>query len=154
MRNTFLKLALATALFTGIVSSGGLVHAINCSTTAPTTTQQAIQCGTDNAAGVPGNTKPTSINTTIAHIINLISVAVGIAAVIMIIVGGFRYITSAGKEEGIKSAKNTILYALIGLIVVALAQVIVNFVLDKATTTCAETTPGSGIFRDSAGRAC
>lgn len=73
------------------------------------------------------------VNSLITTIINVISVVVGVIAVIMIIIGGFRYITSGGKEEGVKGAKNTILYALIGLIVVALAQIIVKFVLNKAT---------------------
>ena len=60
---------------------------------------------------------------------------VGIIAVIMIIVGGFRYIASGGKQESITAAKNTILYAIIGLVIVALAQIIVKFVLEKSTTS-------------------
>ncbi len=98
------------------------------------TTQEAIQCGTDNAAGVPTGANPSGrIDHAIQSVINLISVAVGIVAVIMIIVGGFRYITSGGNQEGVKTAKNTIIYALIGLVIVALAQLIVNFVLNKTT---------------------
>jgi hypothetical protein len=52
----------------------------------------------------------------------------------MIIYGGFRYITSGGDSNGVTAAKNTILYAIIGLIIVALAQIIVNFVLNKTTS--------------------
>jgi hypothetical protein len=66
---------------------------------------------------------------TLRKFVNIISVIIGIVAVIMIIFGGFRYITSGGKQESVSAAKNTILYALIGLIIVALAQVIVRFVL-------------------------
>lgn len=80
------------------------------------------------------NSSENKVNDLLSRIINIFSVVVGVIAVIMIIVGGFRYITSGGKEEGIKSAKNTIMYALIGLVVVALAQIIVKFVLNKATT--------------------
>jgi hypothetical protein len=58
---------------------------------------------------------------------------VGIIAVIMIVYGGFRYITSGGDATKVTSARNTILYAIIGLIIVALAQFIVKFVLKKAT---------------------
>jgi len=72
-----------------------------------------------------------SLNDTIASVINLLSVLVGVAAVIMIIIGGFRYITSAGDSTKVTSAKNTIIYAIIGLIIVALAQLIVHFVLNK-----------------------
>jgi hypothetical protein len=74
------------------------------------------------------------LNTTIATVINILSVIVGVIAVIMIIIGGFRYITSGGDSTKVGAAKNTILYALIGLIIVAIAQVIVRFVLGKATT--------------------
>ena len=69
----------------------------------------------------------------ITKIINLISVAAGIVAVIMIVVGGFRYVTSGGKQESITGAKNTILYALIGLVIIALAQIVVHFVLGNVT---------------------
>ena len=66
-------------------------------------------------------------------IINLLSLVVGVVAVIMIIVGGLRYITSGGSDTSVTGAKNTILYAVIGLIIVALAQIIVRFVLNKVT---------------------
>jgi hypothetical protein len=49
----------------------------------------------------------------------------------MIIVGGVKYITSQGESSNITAAKNTILYAVIGLVVVALAQIIVRFVLER-----------------------
>lgn len=68
-------------------------------------------------------------NKVLTKIINIFSVIVGVIAVIMIIVGGFRYIVSGGKQESVTGAKNTILYALIGLIIVAVAQIIVRFVL-------------------------
>jgi hypothetical protein len=70
-------------------------------------------------------------NTLIKNIINIFSLVVGIVAVLMIIVGGFRYITSGGNDGNVGTAKNTILYAVIGLVIVALAQIIVRFVLNK-----------------------
>ena len=88
--------------------------------------------GGGTCSNVSGGT--SSLNDKIAKVINLLSVIVGVIAVIMIIVGGFRYITSGGKQESVTSAKNTILYAIIGLIIVALAQIIVKFVLEKSTT--------------------
>ncbi len=75
----------------------------------------------------------SDFQTTLTDIINIISIIVGVVAVIMIIYGGFRYITSGGQQEGVKNAKNTILYGLIGLVIVALAQIIVKFVLTKAS---------------------
>ncbi len=71
------------------------------------------------------------VNSLITQIINIFSVIVGIVAVIFIIYGGFKYITSGGDSGNVTGAKNTILYAIIGLIIVALAQFIVRFVLSK-----------------------
>lgn len=73
----------------------------------------------------------TDINDIITLVINIFSILVGLVAVIMIIVGGFKYITSQGDSGKVTSAKNTILFAIIGLVVVALAQIIVNFVLNR-----------------------
>ena len=77
----------------------------------------------------------TEVDSLIATVINIFSVVVGIIAVIMIVYGGFRYITSGGDSAKVTSARNTILYAIVGLIIVALAQFIVKFVLSKATNT-------------------
>lgn len=75
------------------------------------------------------------INNILRTIIHLFSLVVGIVSVIMIIIGGFKYITSGGNDSNVAGAKNTIVYAIIGLVVVALAQFIVRFVLSKVTTT-------------------
>ncbi len=74
-----------------------------------------------------------SVNNLISTVISFISYIVGIVSVIMIIIGGLKYITSSGDSNNVTSAKNTILYAIIGLVVVAFAQIIVRFVLNKAT---------------------
>ena len=93
-----------------------------------------VQGGVNDASGGSSDSTPgKTLDDTIAEVINILSSAVGIVAVIMIIVGGFRYITSGGNDASVTSAKNTILYAIIGLVVVALAQVIVRFTLSKLT---------------------
>ena len=51
----------------------------------------------------------------------------------MIMVGGFRYMTSAGDPSGIKGAKDTILYALVGLLIAGFAGLILRFAVDKIT---------------------
>ncbi|HSX27578.1 MAG TPA: hypothetical protein VLG25_02250 [Patescibacteria group bacterium] len=73
----------------------------------------------------------TKIDSLVRLAINIFSVVIGVIAVIMIIIGGLRYITSAGDSNAVSGAKNTLLYAIVGLVVVALAQVIVRFVLAK-----------------------
>src|SRR3972149_12006875 len=90
-----------------------------------------VQQGADaaaNATGTPADADKT-LTETAARVINILSITVAVIAVIMIIVGGFRYVTSGGKQESVTGAKNTILYGLIGLVIVAGAQSIVNFVL-------------------------
>lgn len=84
------------------------------------------------------NSSSTGLDNVIATIINILSIIVGFVAVIMIIVGGIKFITSSGDSSNVASARNTILYAIIGLVIVALAQVIVHFVILKASagTTC------------------
>lgn len=74
------------------------------------------------------------INTIVKTIVNIFSAIVGIVSVIMIIFGGFKYITSGGDSGNVSAAKNTIIYAVIGLVVVALAQFIVQFVLNKVSS--------------------
>jgi hypothetical protein len=88
----------------------------------------------DNPSSNSCNNGPNGVdqvNRILRKIVNFLSALVGVVAVIMIIIGGFRYITSGGNDTSVTSAKNTILYAIIGLIIVALAQVLVRFVLDK-----------------------
>ncbi len=100
-----------------------------------------VQCGADltlspGAECEPDDATATSrLDSIIKLIVNVFSLIVGVVAVIMIIVGGLKYITSGGDSGNVTGAKNTILYAIVGLIVVALAQFIVRFVLAKATQT-------------------
>lgn len=72
------------------------------------------------------------INSLVTNIVNIFSIIVGIVAVVMIVWSGFRYVTSAGDSSNITAAKTTIIYAIIGIIVVVLAQTIVRFVIGKA----------------------
>ena len=69
----------------------------------------------------------------IRRIINIFTIVVGAVSVIMIIIGGFRYIISGGDSSGVSGAKNTILYAIVGLVVVLFAQIIIRFVLTNIT---------------------
>ena len=76
----------------------------------------------------------TAVNRTVATVVNLLSSIVGVVAVIMIMFGGFKYITAGGDSSKISSAQQTIIYAVVGLVIVALAQIIVRFVLRESTT--------------------
>ena len=73
--------------------------------------------------------KGENATSTVKNVINLLIFVIGIIAVIMVVVGGLRYVLSGGDSAGINTAKNTILYAIVGLVVAILAYSIVNFVL-------------------------
>jgi hypothetical protein len=92
--------------------------------------------GSNNSGDCSGNagSGESTLASIAKRIVNIFSLIVGIAAVIMIIVGGFRYITSGGDSNRVGGAKNTLIYAIVGLIIVALAQAIVHFVLSNTAS--------------------
>jgi hypothetical protein len=77
-----------------------------------------------------GDQNVETVWTFVRTVINWILIAVGLICVIFIIWGGIRYATSGGDTEKVKNAKNTLLYAIIGLAIALLAAVIVNIVFD------------------------
>ena len=99
-------------------------------TQSPTTKAicEGLAISGGNCTERPGE---TTVSSAVKTAINVLSLIVGIIAVIMVIIGGLKYIISSGDSSNINSAKNTILYALIGLVIVALAQVLVRFVVTK-----------------------
>lgn len=119
-------LAPSTVFAEAIGNCGGITESVN----------QGLNSATSNGQDCTdayGSGQPTSLASIAKTIVNILSVIVGVVAVIMIIVGGFRYITSGGDSGNVSSAKNTLIYAIVGLIIVALAQFIVHFVLTNVT---------------------
>ena len=84
----------------------------------------------DASQGCGSNSNGT-VNTLISTGINILSVIVGFAAIIMLIINAFRMVTSQGDSSAVASARSGIIYALVGLAVAALAQLLVHFVLSK-----------------------
>ena len=85
-----------------------------------------------NAARADG--MPTELigdNGVFSRITNTVLLIVGLISVIMLVYGGLRYILSGGDSKKVTDAKNTVLYAIIGLIISLLAYAIVNFVLNS-----------------------
>jgi uncharacterized membrane protein YjfL (UPF0719 family) len=83
------------------------------------------------AAGA--DSENANIGDKVKLVINLLLFIIGAVSVIMIILGGLRYVLSNGDSSQVTSAKNTILYAVIGLVVALLAYAIVNFVVKQFT---------------------
>lgn len=85
--------------------------------------------GIDQAVDLFG---ATGIFTTISNVMLFI---VGAISVIMIVIGGFRYVVSGGNTTNVAAAKNTILYAIVGLVISMLAYAIINFVISSLLNT-------------------
>lgn len=93
-------------------------------------------CGSDTSHSVcaeanNGNDSILGKNGILAKVINLLLTLGGIISVIVIIIGGIRYVTSGGDSNQLRSARDTILYAVVGLVIAVMAFAIVNFVLGK-----------------------
>ena len=81
-----------------------------------------------NAVGGSNSSATLQVDDIVLAVVNWLLFAVGVISVIMLIVGGIKYATSAGDSNKVTSAKNTIMYAIIGLAVAVLAFAIVGFV--------------------------
>lgn len=82
---------------------------------------------------VGGNEANLSLSQGIKNIINVLLYIIGSVAVIMIVIGGLRYVLSGGDSSSTKGAKDTILYSVVGLVVAIFAYAIVNFVISAFT---------------------
>ena len=125
MKRILLILASLASLL--ILASPGVALAATSSTDA-VCQGVALTTGTTGCSDAKGS---PSVQSTITLVINVLSFVVGFAAVIMIIIGGFRFITAGGDSGKVASAKDSVLYSIVGLVVVVLAQTIVKFVLNK-----------------------
>ncbi len=113
---------LAPSMASATTNCGNIATSINSGVAS---TGSNVTCGT-------GKTVSTGVQSIAKQVVEVFSVVVGVVSVIMIIYSGFRYITSGGDQNGVGSAKNTLVFAIIGLIIVALAQVIVHVVLNSS----------------------
>lgn len=97
--------------------------------------KDAVCGGIAQAEGNSGKCPDQSddLNDAIASVVNIFSMIVGIVAVIVIIVAGFRYVTSGGDSSKINTARTELTYAIVGLVIVGMSQFIVQFVLGKTT---------------------
>ena len=76
-----------------------------------------------------GSSKTSGDGSLIRKIIDILLYAIGVISVIMLIFGGLRYVVSGGQKESVTAAKNTILYAIVGLLIAIFAYAFINFIL-------------------------
>lgn len=114
-------------LLAAMMVLGLAAFALPTTTYAIDVTEEA--CKSNPTATICRTSASNDIGTIINTIINVLLFLVGAIAVVMIIVGGVRFATSAGNADSIKAAKSTVLYAVIGLVISLLAYAIINFVV-------------------------
>lgn len=124
------KFKLALAAFIAVI---GLSVAMPVLASDSVAAQSATDKMKEGINKVGGDQNKTSLEDNIRTVTNVLLFLLGAIAVIMIIIGGIRYATSNGDSSATKAAKDTILYAVIGLIVAILSYAIVNFVIGAFT---------------------
>ena len=108
---------------------------------APASAQASIKAACEGVQvdGSTGDCTDTTSGTALSNLIRvairIFQVIIGIIALFMIIMAGLSYITSGGDSNKTKTAKDRILYSAIGLAVVALAEVIIQFVLNRVSSS-------------------
>lgn len=114
--------------FVGLVGAGSVAGPL-LSTANAVSPVESIQQGTKDAGSEEDGDE--GLTTGLQTIVNVLMFLLGAIAVIMIVIGGIRYVTSNGDASSTKGAKDTIMYAVIGLIVALIAYAIVNFVITQ-----------------------
>lgn len=94
----------------------------------PINPADSIKDGVNKAGG--SSAGGNALNRGLRTVVNVLLFIIGAIAVVMVVIGGLRYTLSAGDASAVSAAKNTILYAIVGLVVAILAYAIVNFVVD------------------------
>lgn len=131
MKSLFKKVAATIMVVSALVLGVGVsapVYAADCGVVSAGISQGAECAKPTNA---PANL--FGQNSIFVTVTNILLFIIGAIAVIMLIVGGIRYVVSAGDQTAVTSAKNTILYAIIGIIVAFLAYAAVNFISSQLT---------------------
>jgi len=135
MRNTLKSLPLAVGTYLMVAAN----HAFAVEVTGANPSVAVPSALNPDATGGLGGVRPsgasTDLITNIRVITNTLILGIGIVAVLMLIIGGFRYVFSQGNEKAVTGAKDTIVYAIIGIIVALVAFAAVNFVIGQFSQT-------------------
>lgn len=127
IKRLFITLLLASMplmVFPASASAADLYNGVDCSQTK---VSESAVCKDKN----PGSNPIAGSDGLLLKITKIIATIAGMAAIILIIIGGLRYVTSGGDPESARKARNTILNALIGLVVIAISAALITFVVNR-----------------------
>lgn len=128
----FASIAMAVGLLTPLAVPS-LAFAESSSKAAACDALNTLDASQSCATPGGSSAAESSVNKLIQTVVNILSIVVGVVAVIMLIVSGFRFITGGSDTNSVAAARRTLIYALVGLVIVALAQFMVRAVLTTAT---------------------
>jgi len=124
------------ALALGLLAPVATVSAADTTCpTDPSQTQDPLSAGANCSKSAGQGQDLFGTNGIFKSITNILLFIIGAISVIMLIIGGIRYVVSGGDQSAVQSAKNTILYAIVGIVVAFLAYAAVNFVLGSLINT-------------------
>lgn len=118
--------------FVMIMSLLGL-GAVSLSPSVTAATRDTVKSGVTGVGGTDSGNSADDFKTVIKNVINILLFLIGMIAVIFIVIAGFRFVTSNGDANTVSQAKNTIIYAVLGIVIAVMAYAIVNFILDNLT---------------------
>lgn len=141
MKKHLSKFLVVTAIFTALFILSPMVSASPADVIGGDVCSDNELCNSDTAG--------SGLFSIIKTIVQVMLVVGGIVAVIMIIMGGIKFIISNGNQEKIKSARDTILYSVVGLVVTIVAFAVVSFVTTELGPKPPTKTPPVSIFENS-----
>jgi hypothetical protein len=144
MKMKSIKIMLSGILTVPLMFVGAMLLApVSTFATPPPCTSDVTITNGANCTQSSTSTSPTSLfdsGGVFQTVVNIALFIIGAVAVIMLIYGGIRYTISGGDSAAVTAAKNTILYAIVGIVVAILAYAIVNFVIGGLVTPTTPTT--------------
>lgn len=130
---TMLAISLSTVGLVGVAALG----TVQAQSGAPSFTHSLADAKTDACQGIGlagggCGDNGAQLSKAVRMAINIFSIVVGVVATFMIIYSGFRFMTSSGDPSAVSGAKRGLIYAIVGLVIAATAQMITHFVLSNA----------------------
>lgn len=123
-------------IYRAVVGLGCMSLIVGAAALLASTPSQALTLrqGIESAQGTGVSSTLFGGTGVVTTAVNYLLFAVGALSVIMLIVGGIRYTVSGGNATAVTAAKNTVLYAIVGLIIALLAYAAINFIFNTLTT--------------------
>lgn len=119
-----------------VTTSASLTHAAPAPLPDPTppaatANTDEVKAGLGQVGGNEAGNNGNALTGIIKNVIDILLFLVGTISVLMIIIGGIRYSTSNGDQAQVTSAKNTVLYSVVGVVVALMAYALVNFIVER-----------------------